>query len=98
MVQYSLVMEDMDEFLGATETESTAPNKSWTILILLNGINFDFKIDTGADVKVIPETIFKQIKGIVLQPCMCSLSGPCQNNLTVCGQFQGTLKRGPYEV
>ena len=98
MVQYSPVREDVDEFLGAIETESTAPNKSWTVPILLNGISFDFKIDTGADVTVIPETIFKQIKSIVLQPCMRSLSGPCQNNLTVCGQFRGTLKHGPHEV
>ena len=45
---------------------------------------------------VIPD--FKQLKCTVLQPCMRSLSGPCQNNLTVCGQFQGSLKHGPHEV
>ena len=65
MVQYSPVREDVDEFLGAIETEYTAPNKSWTVPILLNGISFDFKIETGADVTVIPETTFKQIKSIV---------------------------------
>ena len=91
-------MEDVDEFLGAIETKSTAPNKSWTVPILLNGISCDFKIDTGADVIVNAETIFKQLKSVVLQPCMLSLSGPCQNNLTVSGQFQGTLKHGPLEA
>ena len=35
--------------------------------------------------KVIPESIFKQFKSTVLQPYMHSLSGPCQNILTVCG-------------
>ena len=98
MVQSSSVMEDVKEFLGAIETETTAPNNSWTVPLLLNGISFDFKIDTGADVTVIPESIFKQLKCTVLQPCMRSLSGPCQNNLTVCGQFQGSLKHGPHEI
>ena len=98
MVQSSSVMEDVNEFLGAIETETTAPNNSWTVPLLLNGISFDFKIDTGVDVTVIPESVFKQLKCTVLQPCMRSLSGPCQNNLTVCGQFQGSLKHGPHEV
>ena len=47
---------------------------------------------------VIPETVFKQLKSTVLKPSVCSLSGPCQDNLRVCGQFQGTLKHGPHEV
>ena len=34
----------------------------------------------------------------MLQPCTCSLNGPFQNSLTVCGQFQRTLKQGPYEI
>ena len=33
MVRYSPVMEDVNEFLYAIETESTAPNKSWTVPI-----------------------------------------------------------------
>ena len=58
----------------------------------------DFKIDTGADVTVIPETIFKQLKNTVLKPSVRSLSGPCHDNLKVCGQFPGTLKHGPHKV
>ena len=69
-------MEDVDELLGAIETESTAPNKSWTVPVSLNGISSDFKIDTGADMIIIAETIFKQLKSVVLQPGMLSLSSP----------------------
>ena len=83
MVQSSPVREDVDEFLGTIETESVTPNTSWTIPLLLNDISIDFKIDTGADVTVIPESVFKHLKNTMLQPCMCSLSGPCQNNLSL---------------
>ena len=77
------MMEDTDEFLGAIETESS--NRLWTIPLLLNDVSVDFKIDTGADITVIPETVFKQLKSTVLKPSVCSLSGLCQDNLRVCG-------------
>ena len=84
------MMEDTDEFLSAIETESS--NRSRTVLVLLNDVSVDFKIDTGADVTVIPETLLKQLKSTILKLRVCSLSEPCQDNLRVCGQFQGTLK------
>lgn len=45
----------------------------YTLNLQHQTIHFDFKIDTRADVTVIPETVFKQIKSVVLQPCMHSL-------------------------
>ena len=69
------MMEATDEFLGAIEIEPS--NRSWTVPPLLNDVSVDFKIDTGADVTVIPETVFKQLKSTVLKPSVRSLSGPC---------------------
>ena len=60
IVQSSPVMEDAYEFLGAIETESPSSNRSWTVPLLLNGISFSFRIDTGADVTVIPESVATQ--------------------------------------
>ena len=97
-VQSSPVTEVAEEFLGAIETESPSPNSSWTVPLILNEISLNFKIDTGADVTVIPESVYKQLKSTVLQPCDRSLSGPCHDSLKVCGKFQGTLKHGPHKV
>ena len=83
-----------DNFLGAIQTNSSAkPTSAWTVPIAINGTVVTFKIDTGADVTDIPETVFKQIKNTTLEPCSHPLKGPCQNSLKVIGQFQlqGTL-------
>ena len=32
------------------------------------------------------------MNGVELQPCSRSLSGPCQHNLEVCGQFTGVMQ------
>ena len=89
-VQYSEEMQDdTDNFLGAVETEHPpAKINPWTVPLTVNGTVVKFKIDTGVDVKSIPETIFKQIKNTTLQPSCRALKG---NTLEVTGQFQGTL-------
>ena len=45
--------KEEDAFLGAIDTV-TDNTKSWTTDILLNGQMLQFKVDTGADVTVIP--------------------------------------------
>ena len=55
-----------------------------SVTVSLNNVDVKFKIDTGADVTVIPESVFKKLQGVQLQPCSRSLSGPCQNNIKVC--------------
>ena len=50
-----------------------------------------FKIDTGADVSVIPEAVFKQLQGVTLNPPDRRLIGPGQNPLEVFGQFIAKL-------
>ena len=57
-----------------------------------------FKIDTGADVSAISETVFKQLKGITLINPDRHLSGPSQYQLQVSGKFTATLKYGTKEA
>ena len=83
-------VETEDEFLGTVRDEAGA--KPWIMTLPLNGMPVEFKIDTGADVSVIPESVFNQLERTTLHPTSRSLSGPGQNRLRVCGQFVGTLK------
>ena len=53
---------------------------------------------TRADVSVLPESTFKQLRGVTLQQASRSLSGPSQHPLQVCGQFTATLSHGATEV
>ena len=83
--------DSVDDFLGAVET-NTANKPTWSVTVSLNNHNVNYKRDTGADVTIIPESIFKKLNGVELQPCSRSLSGPCQKNLEVCGQFTGVIQ------
>ena len=59
--------DNFDNFLGAIETNTSAADRtSSSVAISLNGINVPFKIDT---VTVVPESVFKKLTGVVLQPC-----------------------------
>ena len=50
-----------------------------------------FKVDTGADVTVIPETAYKYERDGYLVPSNLPLSGPTGETLEVCGKFSGSL-------
>ena len=65
--------------------EHLQPILQVTLLTLL------FKIDTRADVSVIPEVVFKQLQGVTLNPADHRLIGPRQNQLEVSGQFTAKL-------
>ena len=54
-------------------------------------IPVNFQIDTGADVSVIPEKLYKKLQAPLLEPTKRSLIGPSQDKLQVRGQFTGTL-------
>ena len=83
--------DSVDDFLGAVET-NTANKPTCSVTVSLNNHDVNFKIDMGADVTVIPESIFKKLNGVELQHCSRSLSGPCQKTLEVCGQFTGVMQ------
>ena len=95
--------DDDGEFLGTVTAQvQTSTGKvgtdPWMVELLLNGSPVQFKIDTGADVSVIPESTFKRLSGITLQQASRSLSGPSQQPLQVCGQFTAILSQGATAV
>ena len=51
--------ETKEDFLGMVQNcENTNP---WIITLLVNGKEVEFKLDTGADVTVIPKNVFESI-------------------------------------
>ena len=66
-----------DAFLGTIDTV-TDSTKSWTTDILLNGQMLQFKVDTGADVTVIPVKSYSEIRDGPLSLPDKTLSGPTQ--------------------
>ncbi|XP_061926289.1 uncharacterized protein K02A2.6-like [Entelurus aequoreus] len=75
-------------FLGEVQTQTTRP---WMENILLNGEAINFKIDTGADVTSIPESVFKPTRDGKLEKPLKKLFGPGRNPLNVKGCFQGKM-------
>ena len=59
----------------------------------LNGNEVEFKVDTGADVTVIPESVYRAESDVGLQPASLPLNGPTGESLEVLGQFSGRLTR-----
>ena len=58
----------------------------------------EFKIDTGADVTVIPTLVYKKsCDGPLVSPNRV-LHGPSQHTLSVVGKFVGNLKLGNITV
>ena len=78
-----------DEFYIATVHGIKSTNV-WTATIRVNGVPMEFKIDTGADVSVLPESALQHLKGIRLQPSSKRLTGPNAQALVVRGQFLAT--------
>lgn len=72
-------------FLGALNSTNKG---ECTTELLLNGVPITFKIDTGAEVTVIPESAATPFK----RSPEGMLHGPAKSSLSVCGQFTGTLQ------
>ena len=86
---------DEESFLGVVHSEMATVNETvdpWMTKIMLNGQEIEFKINTGADVTVIPESNHDTTRDGSLTPPGRSLSGPSQQTLDVLGQFSGRLK------
>ena len=75
-------------FLGTVSSNfnSTKP----TIDVSVNGVNVKFRVDTGADVTVIPNDVFKLFANVKLLPSPQILTGPESNCLNVSGKFNET--------
>eukprot|EP00731_Ephydatia_muelleri_P009037 Em0004g1375a len=76
-------------FVGILDAGGERP---WFVTLQLQGISVRFKIDTGADVTVILESVFKRIRNANLMHSDRILCGPAKNALHVIGQFNATLK------
>ena len=94
----SIISEDDDAFLGTVQAcadvatvESTGSNP-WEISLKINAVYQVFKIDTGADVTVIPKSMFQKLSGAKLHHSMKRLRGASLYPLSVVGQFKGTLQ------
>ena len=63
--------------------------------LTLNNSSVRFKIDTGADVSVIPERIYKPLQPLLsLAESSKTLFGPVETTLPVRGYFMGSIQRG----
>ena len=87
-----------DFYLGMIKQQDLG-SKTWCSSLFLNGVLIEFKLDTGADVTVIPAQGYRRyFKGQLMKPSRL-LRGPNQCCLNVVGQFIGTLREdGGVEV
>ena len=95
LVETVCVNEDSELFLGTIHSEKGKP---YLVNLALNERCVEFKIDTGADVTVIPISYFDQIRDGALQPPYKSLSGPNSQPLDVRGKFIATLGKDGKEI
>lgn len=76
---------------AGADVASTGSNP-WEISLKINAVNQVFKIDTGADVTVIPKSMLQKLSGAKLQHSTKRLRGASLYPLSVVGQFKGTLQ------
>ena len=79
------------QFLGAITQDNNEP---WIIKVQVNRQPIVFKIDTRADVTVIPEELHTQESDGPLRPARIPLVGRSQHTLKVMGCFKAHIARG----
>ncbi|XP_048236436.1 uncharacterized protein LOC125371759 [Haliotis rufescens] len=82
-------------FLGSisADSESSDPSRPWLVNLEVNSrLVRDFKIDTGADVTVIPYDLYVSKPFPKLQQSGKRLYGPANSSLYVVGKFRAKLK------
>ena len=80
------------EFLDSVD--AVASGTPWLINVQLNNRDLEFKVDTGADVTVLPEENYQPGRDGVLETTTRKLSGPVGNELKVLGKISGYIKCG----
>ena len=88
--------KDDQTFVGVVQKPKS--DNAWNINLEVKGKPMNFKIDTGADVSVIPYSLFKSITANMLNPAKKILSGPSKKTLPVKGQFTANLRHQNKEV
>ena len=79
-----------EKFLGAITQENSEP---WIVQIQVNRHPVNFKIDTGADVTIIPSRLYRRNRDGPLEPTGMTLVGPTRHTLEVLGCFEAQLQR-----
>ena len=70
---------------------SVTQKSSWSITLQLGRKDVSFKLDTGAEVTAISDSLYKLLGRIKLQKPSKILHGPARQTLDVLGQFTETL-------
>ena len=81
-----------------SQADTTTPSTTWNTRVSLNNRDIVFKIDTGADVTVVPDTHYYPHMDGPLQSPQRVLTGADQQILTVQGQFKGQVSKNGMEV
>ena len=88
--------EEDTYFLGTVNTPTTQ-NNPWVTNLNLNETSVSFKIDSGADVTVIPYKVYQTMRQpIPLLQTKKLLMGPCNHKLLVKGTFKMQLHHNNY--
>ena len=77
---------------------SSSGGKSWRIIISIQDVDVEFKMDTGAEVTAISAETFKRLGGDTLDQSTKKLCGPSRQPLQVLGKFEGSLRHGTKTV
>ena len=95
----SVQQEPKDLFLGSVASEDflnsveAIVKKDWHVTLLVGNTRIKFKVDTGADVTVISDTLYQsQFSKDLLKQSKRTLRGPDQTSLDVLGYFKAEMK------
>ena len=88
--------EDLESaFLGAVGEQGTTKSDPWTVELSLDGKPVSLHLDTGAEVTVITESMWRDIGQPTLLQSDRTLRGPDSHTLPVQGRFAGILRKTP---
>jgi len=85
-------------FLGAVGDHNALEGNPWAVTLQLRTKNVEFNIDTGAEVTVISEAVWRDIGQPSLLPSDRTLRGPDTHVLPATGKFTGKLRTGTHEA
>ena len=84
--------EESELFLGEVHIDHLkSGNNQWKVDIMVNDQLVNFKIDSGADVSVLPVHTYEKLENTKLQPTNKVLLGPCNYKLNCMGKFKAKL-------
>ena len=84
--------EESELFLGKVHIDHLkSGNNQWKVDIMVNDQLVNFKIDSGADVSVLPMHTYEKLENTKLQPTNKVLLGPCNYKLNCMGKFKAKL-------